>query len=233
VSGIFVTGTDTGVGKTVVAAGLAHALRFRGLVPGVFKPVQSGNLTSDRDGDAATLARLAGVDVSPAEVNVYAFPAPLAPLAAARLAGARVDLERLVERARSLESGCDVLVAEGAGGLLVPLADTATVADLAVALGYPLVVVARAGLGTVNHTALTVEAARARGLAVAGVVLNADRRDLDDPSLPGNAALIEQLARVAIVGRTPWVEGALSPARVRDEIAGALDVAPLLDGLRP
>ena len=147
--GYFVTATDTGVGKTVVTAGLAAALRARGRDVAIFKPVQSGALADDPAGDAALL----GADC------LYAFTAALAPLVAARAEGRQVELEPILERARKLEREHELLLVEGAGGLLVPLAPGLDVAGLAEALGLPLVVVARAGLGTVNHTLLTVEAA--------------------------------------------------------------------------
>lgn len=204
--GLFVTGTDTGVGKTVVTAALVHAFRARGLRVAACKPVQSGQPASDPDGDAALLVRLGGLAADPAELCVYAFAAPLAPAVAAEREGARVELGPILEHVRLLAGGHDVVLVEGAGGLLVPLAPGLTVADLAVALGFPLVVVARPGLGTVNHTALTVEAARARGLAVAGVILNGIRGGLDG-SVADNPRLIAELTGVSAIGQTAWLDG--------------------------
>lgn len=191
--GLFVTATDTGIGKTVVTAALALALAARGRHPSVMKPVQTGNLADDPAGDAMILERLAGVPVA----NVYAFRQPVAPLVAARAAGRAIELAPILERARALASP---LLVEGAGGLLVPVGEGWTIADLACALDFPLVVVARAGLGTVNHTALTVRVARGEGLEVAGVVLN-EHGCPPDPSWDTNAALIEELASVPVLGR--------------------------------
>jgi dethiobiotin synthetase len=185
VRGFFVTGTDTAVGKTVVTGGLAAALRARGMRVATYKPVQSGALADDPDGDAALLG---------AETT-YAFAAPLAPLVAAELEGRVVELEPIVRAAERLAAAHDVLLVEGAGGLLVPLAPGLDVADLARALALPVVVVARAGLGTVNHVLLTLEAAKARGLTVAAVVLNGegDASTEDNPRLIGDRVPVVRL----------------------------------------
>jgi dethiobiotin synthetase len=190
--GYFVTGTDTAVGKTVVTAALAAALRAAGVDVALLKPVQSGALADDPEGDAALLG---------AEC-VYAFRAPLAPLIAAREERATVELEPILERARRLAAEHELLLVEGAGGLLVPLADGLDVAGLAAALELPLIVVARADLGTVNHTLLTLEAARARGLAVAAVVLNGP----EDESSRDNAGMIESRGGVPVLARVPWLD---------------------------
>ena len=204
--GYFVTATDTGVGKTVVTAGLAAAFRARGHDVAVFKPVQSGALAADPSGDAALL----GADC------VYAFSAPLAPLVAARAEGSTIALEPLVKRAEELAREHEFLLVEGAGGLLVPLADGLDLADLAAALGLPLVVVARAGLGTVNHTLLTIEAARARGLELAGVVLNGK----SDESTADNAALIEASSGVRVLAQVPLLTDPRDAAGYLDGILG-------------
>jgi dethiobiotin synthetase len=230
-AGFFVTATDTGVGKTVVTAALAHALGEHGLRVALCKPVQSGNLASDAGGDVAVLIRLSGVAARVEDVSVYAFAAPLAPRVAAEREGVTVELEPILARVLGLGERHDAVLVEGAGGLLVPLAGGLTVADLACRLGYQLVVVARPGLGTVNHTALTVEAARRRGLTVAGVVLNGCRDGLD-ASVADNPRLIEELTGVPVIGRTPWLAGELSAARVASEIAPAIDLEPLLAALR-
>jgi dethiobiotin synthetase len=192
VRGFFVTGTDTAVGKTVVTGGLARALRAEGRSVGILKPVQSGARADDPAGDAALLAATC----------VYAFEAPLAPLVAAQVEGATVELEPIVRAAERLAAANDVLLVEGAGGLLVPLADGLLVADVARALALPLVVVARAGLGTVNHVLLTLEAARARGLEVAAVVLNGD----EDASTPENPDLIGAFGGKPLLLRVPTTD---------------------------
>jgi dethiobiotin synthetase len=202
--GIFVTATDTAVGKTVVCAGLASALRARGCDVAVFKPVQSGALADDPAGDAALL----GADC------LYAFLAPLAPLIAAREEGRQIELEPILARARALAEAHELLLVEGAGGLLVPLGEDFDIADLVRELTFPLLVVARAGLGTVNHTLLTVEAARARGLEVAGVVLNGAL----DESSETNAALIETRGDVRVLAQVPWLDDPADAARYLDGV---------------
>jgi dethiobiotin synthetase len=172
VRGLFVTGTDTGAGKTVVAGAVAAALRARGTRVAVFKPVLTGTDEAPHPAwppDDVVLAGAAGSD--PAGVTAHRFGPPVSPHLAAALAGTALELPELVAGARAAAATADVLVAEGVGGLLVPLAGDALVRDLAVALGLPLLVAARPGLGTINHTLLTVEAARRAGLRVAAVVL--------------------------------------------------------------
>jgi dethiobiotin synthetase len=170
--GVFVTGTGTEVGKTVVAAAIARTLAATGSVA-VFKPAVSG-LDEYPPGlpDHELLRLAAGSTQSDEEIAPYRYGPPVSPHLAAALAGAPIEPERLLAVAGVAAGSADSLVCEGVGGLLVPLTPTYLVRDLAVALGHPLVVVAPPGLGTINHTLLTIEAARAAGLAVAAVVLN-------------------------------------------------------------
>ena len=204
--GYFVTATDTGVGKTFITAALATALRAHGRDVALFKPVQSGATADDPSGDAVLL----GADC------VYGFAASLAPLVAARAEGKTIELEPILARARELAHEHELLLVEGAGGLLVPLADKLDLADLAVALGLPLVVVARAGLGTVNHTLLTIEAARARGLELAGVVLNGE----SDESTADNATLIEAGSGVRVLAQVPRLADPTDAAGYLDDLLG-------------
>lgn len=209
--GLFVTATDTEVGKTVVAAALTAALGA-----GAFKPVVTG-LDDPPDGgkphDHDLLARCAGMD--PAAVAPYRYGPAVSPHLAAELAEEAIDPERLVAVARATAAERGTLVVEGVGGLLVPLTlDGYLVRDLAVALGLRVVVVARPGLGTINHTMLTIEAARAAGLDVRGVVLT------PWPEAPSamersNATTIEALSGVAVstLARVPgWTTAELASA---------------------
>ena len=163
----FVTGTDTGVGKTVASAWLAARSRADGASVRYVKPVQTGLAPGAPGGDADFVAAAAEV---PAE-ELLRFDEPLAPAVAAERAGRPIDVSALVTEIRAREPGCDLLLVEGAGGLLAPLAGESTMADLALELGAELVVVTRPALGTLNHTALTLEAAVRRGLPVAGLVV--------------------------------------------------------------
>lgn len=168
--GFFVTGTGTEVGKTVVAAALARTLADSGEQVAVFKPAVTG-LDDPEETDHALLRRAAGSDQSDDEIAPYRYGPPASPHLAAAQAGEEIDPGQLRVGARSAAAGADVLVCEGVGGLLVPLADGYLVRDFAADLALPVIVAASPGLGTINHTLLTLEAARAAGLTVAAVVL--------------------------------------------------------------
>jgi dethiobiotin synthetase len=170
IGGVFVTGTGTEVGKTVVAAVLARTLAGEGRRVAVFKPAVTG-LDEGVKTDHELLRRASGSGQSDEEIAPYRYGPPASPHLAAALAGEEIDPERLREAAAAAAENGDAIVCEGVGGLLVPLSPTYLVRDLAVDLGYPLVVVASPGLGTINHTLLTVEAARAAGLETVAVVL--------------------------------------------------------------
>ena len=176
--GVFVTGTDTGIGKTLVAACLVRAWGAT-----YWKPVQTGG-----DDDTATVVRLTGMSFIPPR---HTLQAPLSPAAAAAAEGVRLTLEDF-----ALPAVAGPLVVEGAGGVLVPLTHRHLMIDLMARLGLPTLVVARGTLGTINHTLLTLEALRARGLAVAGVILNG-------PAAAGNRAAIESFGRVRVLAEIP------------------------------
>ena len=200
--GLFVTATDTGVGKTEVACALLANARAAGLDAVGMKPAQSGH-EPGVPSDAERLRAAAGGVEPLEEICPYSFAAPLAPAVAARVEGRQVSLDRVLAAARALSARHAAVVVEGAGGLLVPLTERESYADLAVALGLPVVVVARAGLGTVNHVALTVEALRRRGLTLLGIVLNRTG-PVDDPSVPFNAAEIARLTECEPIATLPY-----------------------------
>jgi len=168
--GVFVTGTGTEVGKTVVAALIARTLADTGARVAVFKPAVTG-LDDPGEADHELLRRAAGSEQGDGEIAPYRYGPPASPHLAASLAGEEIDPARLRAAAASAAERADQLVCEGVGGLLVPLAAGYTVRDLAADLALPLVVAASPGLGTINHTLLTLEAARSAGLEVAMVVL--------------------------------------------------------------
>lgn len=210
--GFFITGTDTGVGKTLVAAGLAMALSERGLRVVALKPVSCGP-----DDDAALLELGARSGLPPAMRNPVRLAAPAAPSVAARLEGRRISLPELLEGVRVAARGFDLALVEGAGGLLVPLSRDAMIADLAGALGLPVVVVARAGLGTVNHTMLTLEALAARSLPVAGLVISwTEPADAAAPEFSG-PALLRELLPDLVAAEVPY----LGDAGPRERVAAA------------
>jgi dethiobiotin synthetase len=243
---LFVTGTDTGVGKTTVACALLAAARARGLRVLAIKPVETG-CARDPDGslrpaDALALERASrdpcarhdspALDrpTEPTPIStVYRFAAPLAPSVAARMAGDAVALApivRAVDRLRSLAP--DLLLIEGAGGLLVPLSESTDMTDLAAALDVPLLVVARDSLGTINHTLLTLEAAAARGLRVAGVVLCSVAPGTSDRDAARNADEIARRSRVPVLGQLGHL-----PDLELSTLAKAAEAESLLDRLHP
>jgi len=187
-AGLFVTGTDTGVGKTLVACSLVRALRRRGSAVGVMKPIETG-VGADGPSDALALREAAGVDDPLETICPQRFALPAAPTVAAEAEGREVDLDAVRAAFASLAARHEALIVEGAGGLLVPAAKGTSMADLARELGLPLIVVARASLGTINHTRLTLEAAEARALPVAGVVVS----HADGPLTPADAANLDAL----------------------------------------
>jgi dethiobiotin synthetase len=196
-SGLFITGTGTGVGKTYVACLIARAIRHSGKRVGVYKPVasgcelQNGELISP---DALSLWSAAGEHETPEAVCPQRFAAPLAPHLAARADGKHVDASLLRSGIDVWRTSSDVILVEGAGGLMSPISDDDYNADLAASLGFPLVVVAANELGTINATLQTLIAATTYGdgLSIAGVVLNSPRMLADDPSSDSNP---DELAR--------------------------------------
>jgi dethiobiotin synthetase len=219
-SGLFVTGTGTGVGKTILSAALLASLAAAGEPVRAHKPVVTGLDDRSQDGwppDHELLASVTGM--RPQEVAPLRYGPAVSPHLAARLAGEAIDPATLVARARAAASGEETLIVEGVGGLLVPLADELTVRDLAVALGLPLLIAAAPGLGTINHTLLTLDAARAVGLDVRAVVLT------PWPEQPSelersNRATIARLGNVEVVG----LDRVESPAVV--DLARAGDALP-------
>jgi len=186
VNGFFVTGTDTDVGKTLVSSWLLTKLDAS-----YWKPVQAGVMPET---DSSVVRRLAEIEPDRILPEAYVLPEAIAPHEAARRAGIAIDMAKFVPPISDR-----LLVVEGAGGLMVPLTDTACVIDLATELHLPLVLVARSTLGTINHTLLSLEAIRRRGLPLAGVVING-------PETPHNRAAIERYGQVEVIAEVPWLD---------------------------
>jgi len=226
---LFVTGTDTGVGKTVVCAALVSALRGRGIEAGYLKPLASG---CQRRGDelvstdAEFVRSFCGLDDPLNLICPVRLEAPLAPLAAARAAGTAIDLRPVYAAWRQLKRDKDVLVVEGVGGLLVPISDNLTVASLVSDWGVPCLVVARPSLGTINHTLLTLYTLASYGITCPGFVFGGD-----DENAAQNAASITRFSGVPFQGGLPSVPGLDvdrgTPGRLT-EVAGRLDVDAIL-----
>jgi dethiobiotin synthetase len=225
VSVLVVTGTDTGVGKTVVTAALATLARARGASVAVVKPGQTG-VGPDEPGDVADVRRLAGVD----DLHELArYPDPLSPAAAARASGLPpVAMTAAAEQISALAETRRLVLVEGAGGLLVRFdEDGATIADLARLLTAPVLVVTRPDLGTLNHTALTLEALAHHGLELAGVVIG-NWPDAPDLAMRYNIRDLETIAARPLDGALPGGAGRLDPAEFL--LAARAGMSPSLGG---
>lgn len=208
-SGLFVTGTDTEVGKTLITGAVARILAGQGLKVGVFKPVATGCRHS-REGlvssDAEFLAVCADSDYPLTVINPVSYATPAAPVVAADYEKRGIDFEPIASAYRYLCEVSDVVLVEGIGGVRVPVTDDVDVLDMAVWFGLPVVVVARAGLGTINHTLLTVDAARRAGLKAAGVVLNGYSEATAGTAEVTNPQVIARYGKVDVLSVVPYDE---------------------------
>lgn len=215
--GIFITGTDTGVGKTFVAAGLIKAIRGKGINVCPMKPVETG--CRKRDGellpaDAVKLLKASGLKESLDAVNPYRFRQPLAPAAAAENEGVVIKRSKIISACERLSKSYDFIVIEGAGGIMTPVYKKYLCLDLIKKIGLPLIIVSRPGLGTINHTLLTIEAARSRGVNLHGVIINHAAYKGKDLSEKSNPEIIESIGRVPILGIIPYLK---NPASLRSQ----------------
>lgn len=224
---VAVLGTDTGCGKTVATAALAAALLSRGRRVAALKPVATGVEPPGHGEDAELLAAATGV--TPADCSMATYRLPRSPLAAARAEGRVVGVDDLVERVllRAADPALDILLVEGVGGLLVPLTERLTVRDLVRRLDAPVLLVARAGLGTINHTALTVEGCRGAGLDVVGVILVDVDAATDAGLVLENAARIAAQCGVEVLGTLPHLDRPRDPALLTRTALAALDLDTL------
>jgi len=207
--GVFVIGTDTNVGKTVVSAGLALCLKKRQVKVGVMKPVATGCMASDRklySQDAIYLFEAAENEY-PLLSSPMRFRNPLAPQVASEIEGEPVDLKKIMWAYREIRSIYDFIIVEGIGGLMVPFTNNYFVADLVKEFDLPVVIVARATLGTINHTLLTVQAAKAKGLDVVGIILNGMPRSNLSVAEMTNPRIIGDLTGLPVLGVVPELPG--------------------------
>lgn len=200
--GLFVTGTDTEIGKTHVTCMIAQSIQRRGLCVGAYKPVCSG-LSDGQPSDIDRLAAVLSQEHPPERICPQVFQAPVAPNEAAKLEGKRVNERLLRDGTQYWKALCDILLVEGAGGWLSPISEHDTVADVAADLGFPVIIVAASRLGTINHTLLTIESVRSRNLPLAGVIMNYPS-ERGDSSSAHNAELIRQHGQVKILGRVDF-----------------------------
>lgn len=190
--GLFVTGTDTDVGKTFVSCAIVRGLRDAGVDVGVMKPAETG-VPPEGPLDVRALIAAAGVDDTIEEVCPFRFDVPAAPLASARAEAREIDPARIAEAYDVLAARHAFMLVEGAGGLYVPVTETLDMIDLIGEMGLPLLLVARAALGTINHTLLSIEACERRGLAIAGVVISHAGGVLSDADAQNLVLLRERL----------------------------------------
>ena len=205
--GIFIIGTDTEVGKTLIAAGLVVALQDRGIDVGVMKPLESGALCFESapiPRDAFYLKEISGVQDALDLINPYCFQAPLAPGVAAEQEGIEVNLQRIKKTYEELKGRHQFMVVEGAGGLLVPIAKGTLLPELIKVLNLPLLLVARSSLGTINHALLSLSYCQQEGLDVVGIVINKSTPDAD-PAEESNPRHITHFGKAPVWGSFPYL----------------------------
>jgi dethiobiotin synthetase len=226
--GIFITGTDTGVGKTLVAGGLAAVLREEGVDVGVMKPAESGCRYQDGQlipEDALFLKEMSGCDDPLELINPYALKHPLTPALAAEIEGVEIKIETIRQAFHRLASRHELILVEGAGGLLSPLVGDFFMADLARELELPLLVVTRALLGTINHTLLTLSYARYQKIAVLGIVMNHTREERGLAESFNRGAL-QRWAQAPFLGVLPFLPR-LDDRSIKAAIKVNLDLTPI------
>jgi dethiobiotin synthetase len=204
--GYFITGTDTGVGKTIVTACLANLFKNQNV--GVMKPIETGvdpECSSSSNSDAKFLMEITGVQDPLEDVCPYRLKSPASPYQAAKIEGKVIDPERILERFRALQSKHSMMLVEGIGGLMVPIAQRYKVTDLALQMGLPLIIVSRVQLGTLNHTLMTISAAQQQGLKIKGVILNPAYEGELEPIEAEQGQLIEEFSGVPILGTCPYI----------------------------
>jgi len=236
--GFFITGTDTGVGKTIISAALITAARMIGLKSCGMKPIETGCTkkkfkvkssklkVQDRDltpHDGTFLKKISGVNASLDLITPVRFENPLAPLAASEIEGRAVDLGMIKKAYQKLSGEYDAMIVEGIGGLLVPIRRNYFVLDLASDLGLPIVVVAKPGLGTINHTMLTVNYALKEGLTVAGIIFNYTQPPEKTLAENTNPEIIKRLSPVPVIGIFPYLKD-LESRTIAKEAVKKLDI---------
>ena len=209
--GIFVTGTDTAVGKTFIGAAIARGLKKRGIDCGIMKPVQSGAIK--RNGrlisqDADFLIKACDAKDELSLINPYCLKAPLAPSVAAKISNKGISIETIIDAFNILSVRHQFMIVEGAGGLLVPITKNYTMKDLILDLDLPVLIVSRIGLGTINHTLLTIEAARKFGIEIVGVIFNQAENRAFAICEKTNPNIISSLSGVSVLGVIPFVSKA-------------------------
>jgi dethiobiotin synthetase len=218
--GVFIVGTDTDVGKTVVTAGLALLLKERGTKVGIIKPIATGCAKINgalHSEDAAFLAAAAGIE-DDREVTPFRYALPLAPHIAAAREGKTIDSAAITRACREVISRHEFTIIEGIGGLLVPITAKYSVRDLIADLDLPVIIVGRIGLGTINHTLLTIEALQGRHCEIQGIILNTANDEEAGVAEKTNPAALKELSGVPVLGVLPYISG----LNIKERSFGAL-----------
>jgi len=219
IKGLWITGTDTGIGKTFVAEGIIRGLKRAGLRAVPVKPVETGCVKRGRvlyPSDTLRLLRAAGVDESIDLVNPYRFREPVAPYVASIINGTKIEKGKIHRALKRLTGKYDFLILETAGGLMVPIADRYLNIDMIRDSGLPIIIVSRPDLGTINHTLLTVTVARAKGINIKGVIFNHSRKKKRGIPEKTNPDIIAKFGDVEILGIVPFTPAGLPDTRVAD-----------------
>ena len=207
----FITGTDTGVGKTVITGAVLVALQQQGKHVGILKPIETGVTPHQTEqSDVSRLRRLMTSPPPSSSMCLYRFEAPLAPLSCSRATGIDVDLSKILQQVQALSQQHDMVLIEGAGGLLTPLTATNTILDLIVTLQLPCLMVGRTDLGAVNHTLLSLQTLQRAGIPTQALVLNEPSSDQGSPTVAlqrgSSVELIREFAHVTVVGPLGYEE---------------------------
>ena len=224
---VFITGTDTQIGKTVIASAIVLGIRMKGIDCGAMKPVQCAG------DDADVLKKVSQTEDPFSLINPYYFKRPLSPHLAAKLEGRRISIEKIAQSYKSLSRKHQFLVVEGAGGLLVPFKNNFLIADLVRELNIPVIVVARLRLGTINHSLLTIEMARKRGIKVMGIIFSQSKKGPLTICEKTNSQIVSKLSRTRVLGVVPYI-AALNKKnddlRRLKQIAKRIDITSILKG---
>ena len=212
--GVFITGTDTNVGKTVVTAALGMALQQTGGTVGIMKPVETGAAPDEPTSDGHRLKRLFAPYQNVGVRGLYGFPPPVAPLEAARIAQQIIDVDAIFDDYRTFASYRDYMIVEGVGGILVPLTETRDVCDLIRLLGLPCLIVSRTSLGAINHTRLTLMGLRQAGIPILGILLNHTDMTPEEQQT-SSVKLIRELSDVPVLGPLPFEPGLRADTQAR------------------
>ena len=224
--GFFITGTDTGVGKTVITVALIKAICRLGFTAGGMKPIESGCLQQGDvlvPSDGMFIKTIAHMEENIGQITPCRFKSPLAPLPASESEGISVDFEKINKAFADISENYDVVIVEGVGGLLVPITRNYFVIDMAKDFNLPLIVVSRPSLGTINHTMLTVNYALKEGLRVAGIIINYNQPPENTLAEATNPEIIKRISPVPVIGIFPYLKD-LESATIKKAAEETLDI---------